>query len=190
MVSHRINLFSFLFSFLNNRNYIKRYADILKGRLILELLYLPGVAEKRYELLGEKSLCIGLAFLQRVESLGRFAFLSRDLSVAVQRSLFTFGDLISSILNLGIQRVDIFFDQLTEMHPTERCRKLAEGTSLFRESLRLVRDHVPDADLHALIIQKMFSTQVSQALNFISQYFACLLSSLNVMVFAHRFLPT
>lgn len=139
---------------------MKRYCDILKGRIALELLYLPGITERQYELLGEKALCYGLEFLHRLDIVHQFPFVPREFAQTLHRSLFSFGDIISSLLNLGMKRVDIFFEQLPSFSPLERCRKLQDGISLFVTSLLLVQHHLSTLELFCLVTQKLLSTQV------------------------------
>lgn len=161
----------------HSKNYMRRYTDIIKGRILLELLYLPCVIDnasssrshhnntastrhRDFESLGEGALCLGLEFLKRVEQTEYFLFVPRVLSVSIYSALFNFGDLISALLNLGMKRVDIFFNQLQDSSGMEQSRKLSEASCLLVESLQLVRRDLNTQSLYILVTRKILSTQV------------------------------
>ncbi len=123
-------------------------------------------------MLREKALCYGLEFLHRLDIVHQFAFVPREFAQTLHRSLFSFGDIISSLLNLGMKRVDIFFEQLPSFTPLERCRKLYDGIALFVTSLLLVQHHLSTPELFCLVTQKLLSTQVLSVADHL-QEFAC-----------------
>jgi hypothetical protein len=129
------------------KSYIRKYADILKGRITLELLFLPGTQEKRFEEMGEKALCAAMELVTEIDELRQFLFLPTDFISTLHSSLFSVGQLISAMLNLSIQRVDAFFATLATLISTQRPQKLADICAALSESLQAI---VLDAHYSAL----------------------------------------
>jgi hypothetical protein len=137
------------------RTYIRRYAEIVKGRLTLELLFLPGTQDKRYENMGEKSICAAIELMTRVDQLTHYSFIPHDLVATLNNTLFTTGQLISSLLNLAIQRVDAFVETVKQMAPSLRSSKYLEIDKILSESMLLVEITLPENALLKLVLIKV-----------------------------------
>lgn len=139
------------------RNFIKRYAEILKGRLTLELLYLPGIEGKVFEELGERALCYALELAIRIESLNQYSFVPKDLLHTMNRTLFSSGDLISALMNLSIKRVDAFFEELQSLPPSNRSKKLLDMVMLPNEILRGLKEDLKNEEYFHLVLKKVIA---------------------------------
>ncbi len=139
------------------RTYIRRYSEIVKGRLTLELLFLPGTQDKRYENMGEKSICAAIELMTRVDQLTHYSFIPHDLVATLNNTLFTTGQLISSLLNLSIQRVDAFVETVKQMAPSLRSSKYLEIDKILSESMLLVDINLPESALLKLVLIKVGS---------------------------------
>lgn len=137
---------------------MQRYADILKGRTMLELLYIPGIENKKYELMGEKALCVALELAQKLETIKEFSFVPRAFLTTLMTSLFSFGDLLSALLNLALRRVDAFFEVLSTLPPELHARKISDGTSLISEFLVLVKEELKTDYLFSLVMEKAMTS--------------------------------
>jgi hypothetical protein len=142
---------------LSFRTYIRRYSEIVKGRLTLELLFLPGTQDKRYENMGEKSICAAIELMTRVDQLTHYSFIPHDLVATLNNTLFTTGQLISSLLNLSIQRVDAFVETVKQMAPSLRSSKYLEIDKILSESMLLVDINLPESALLKLVLIKVGS---------------------------------
>lgn len=128
------------------RDYMRRYAESLKGRISLELLAIPGVAEKNYEALGEKCICAAMEFIATVDSLSGYDFLPPDLVPTFNSALWSSGELISTLLNLSIQRVDAFFSSLRQLPPELRSVRLPDFfEKVVGQSLEAIQIQLGDA---------------------------------------------
>lgn len=139
----------------HSRNYILRYTDILKGRTMLELLYIPGIENKRFEVMGEQALCCALELTQKIEDMKQYTFVPKTFLATLASSLFTFGDLLSALLNLSLRRVDSFFEVLVTLPPELHSRKLSEGTQLISEFMQLVKEDLKTDFLFRLVMDKV-----------------------------------
>jgi hypothetical protein len=156
-------IYSFFFSlslFCIDRTYIRRYADILKGRISLELLYLPGIVNKQYDLLEEKALCSALLLSDRIDSLQRFSFIPKEFHQTLSKTLFSSGDLLSALIKLSANRMDAFFELILSSSLDVRMKKLIEIQSILDEFLQLIKDDLTDPLLFQMIIQKIITTQL------------------------------
>ncbi len=137
------------------RTYIRRYAEIVKGRITLELLFLPGTQDKRYEMMGEKSLCAGIELMTRVDQLSHYSFLPNDFVATLNNTLFNTGQLISALLNLAITRLEGFIESVNGLQPSLRSSKYLEIDKLLAESMLAVNINLPDISLLKLVILKV-----------------------------------
>lgn len=117
---------------------MRRYADILRGRITLELLCIPGAQEKRFEEMGEKSICAAIELMNEVDELREFVFLPLDFISSINSTLFNSGQLISALLNISLQRIDAFFTAIAVMEPPLRPPKLLDVMKAVSESLQAV----------------------------------------------------
>ena len=137
------------------RNFIKRYAEIVKGRLTLELLYLPGIERKHFEELGERALCFALELAIRIESLSRYSFVPKDLLNTINKTLFSSGDLISALMNLAIKRVDAFFQESQNYPPMNRSKKLLDIIMLSNEILQGLKEDLHNDEYFHIVLKKV-----------------------------------
>ncbi len=142
------------------RNYIKRYAEILKGRLTLELLYLPGVEQKSIEELGEKALCSALELANRFDILQSYPFVPKDLLSTMSKTLFNLGDVLSALIKLSVRRVDAFFDELLNTPTSQRSKRLCEITSLLNEIISSIRDDIYEPTLFRMTLNQVMISRV------------------------------
>ena len=140
------------------RNYIRRYTDILKGRLTLELLFLPGIERKQFDHLEERALCTALLLSDKIESLHKFSFIPREFMDTLSRTLFTSGDLITALIKLAAHRMDAFFETIHSSTIDLRSKKLMEMKSVLQEFISLVRDDLTDENLFRMVIQKVHNS--------------------------------
>lgn len=137
------------------KNYMQRYSDILKGRTMLELLYIPGIENKRYEAMGEQALCVALELAQKLESLKEYSFVPKSFTSILAASLFTFGDLLSALLNLSLRRVDAFFEVITTLPVELHAKRFSEAPMLIGEFVQLVKDDLITDYLFRLVMDKV-----------------------------------
>eukprot|EP00981_Chlorochromonas_danica_P012823 scaffold5444_cov181-Ochromonas_danica.AAC.4 len=140
------------------KNYMQRYSDILKGRTMLELLYIPGIENKRYEAMGEQALCVALELAQKLESLKEYSFVPKSFTNILAASLFTFGDLLSALLNLSLRRVDAFFEVITTLPVELHAKRFSEAPMLIGEFVQLVKDDLITDYLFRLVMDKAATT--------------------------------
>lgn len=138
-----------------HRNYIKRYADILKGRLILELLYLPGMEQRSFEDMGEKALCSALELTHRFDELLKYPFVPRDLIATMNKTLFSTGDVLAALIKLSVKRVDALFDEITRMPTMQRSKRLSDVCSMLAEINSLIRDDFDEPSLFQRALQQV-----------------------------------
>lgn len=151
-----------LFSLITHiiRNYIRRYADILKGRITLELLYLPGIENKQFEILEEKALCTALSLSNKIESLDKYSFLLKEFINTLTKTLFSTGDLISALIKLAAHRMDAFFEMILSSTLDVRMKKMIEIQSVLAEFLSLLKDDIKDESLYQIVVQKVSQLHV------------------------------
>ena len=154
--------FSYIFL---NRNYMRKFADILKGRVTLELLHIPGSQEQRFEEMGENALCAAMELMSEVDDLREFVFLPRDLVATMNNTLFNVGQLISALLNLSLQRIDAFFSSLTLLDTSQRPAKLLEIVRIVSESL-----HAVHIDIKYSVLFRTLLLKVNHFISFITLF--------------------
>ena len=142
------------------RNYIRRYADIIKGRISLELLYLPGIENKQFEVLEEKALCTALILSDRIDHLNKFSFISKEFIQTINKTLFSTGDLLSALIKLSATRIDAFFEVITSSTLDVRMKKIIEIQSILDEFLCLIKDDLTDPILFQMVLGKVITTQL------------------------------
>jgi hypothetical protein len=120
------------------RHYIRRHAQIARGRLSLELLAIPGTNEQRFEGMGEAAICAAIDLMAEIEGLRAFPFLPPDTVTTINSTLFNVGQLISALLNLSLHRVDAFFAATLCVECSLRPKKLLDIQNVLSESLQLV----------------------------------------------------
>lgn len=157
-----------MLSMVDRRDFMQRYSEIIKGRITLELLYLPGVVSKSYEQLGEKTLCAALDLVRLVNALKQYQFLPRDFVANFNRSLFTEGQLISALMNIAIRRMDAFFEALIGLPPNQRANRIRDIDKIMSDSLQVVEINVNDPALLQTLLLKVRNTDTA---GFISSTF-------------------
>jgi hypothetical protein len=145
----------------HSKNYMKRYCEILKGRMVLELLYLPGIERKQYELLEEKALCTALLLSNKIDVLSKFSFLPKEFFSTLYRTLFSTGDLLSALIKLSIHRIDGFFNTILNSTLDVRMKKMIEIQSVLNEFLQLIKDDLTDNELFQIVVEKVFFSFLS-----------------------------
>lgn len=121
-----------------NRNYIRKYAEIVKGRVTLELLCIPGAQEKHFEGMGEKAICAAVELMNEIDELKEFSFLPETLIASLNTTLFSAGQLLSALLNISLQRVDAFFASIALLFVNQRPAKLLDIVKVVSETLQAV----------------------------------------------------
>jgi len=145
---------------------MRKFADMLKGRVTLELLHIPGSQEQRFEEMGANALCAAIELMTEIDDLREFGFLPRDLVATMNNTLFNVGQLISALLNLSLQRIDAFFGSLALLDTGQRPTKLPEIVRIVSESLQAV--HI-DNKYPALFRTLLLKLVTSQLLSFSDQ---------------------
>lgn len=157
------------------RTYIRRYAEIVKGRLTLELLFLPGTQDKQFELMGERSICAAIELMTRVDDLTYYSFIPHDMVHTLNNTLFTTGQLISSLLNLAINRVDAFVDSVGQLQPSLRPSKFLEIDKILGESMQAVEIKLPTNTLLKLVLLKVCALRLCVCVFFYYLQWVCCL---------------
>lgn len=138
------------------RNFIRRYSDIIKGRITLELAYIPAMNRKCWDELGEKALCVALEFATKMQNLSKFYFVSKDIIESLNRNLFSSGEIISSLMNLAIRRVDAFFDEVeSKIRENIKAKFMFDPQKFLVEYISLVREELTTNDLFRLVVDKV-----------------------------------
>lgn len=121
-----------------NRNYIRKYAEMVKGRVTLELLCIPGAQEKQFEEMGEKAICAAVELMNEIDELKEFSFLPETMIASLNSTLFSAGQLLSALLNISLQRVDAFFASIALLFVNQRPAKLLDIVKVVSETLQAV----------------------------------------------------
>ena len=121
-----------------------RYAELIKGRLALELTFFMATGNKQITEMGERALCAAISLMNRMDSLRMYAFLPHDLVNSLNSCLFTVGELLSALLNLSIQRIEAWFSSVLALPPITRGARLIEINHVLLDALRMIDFHVHD----------------------------------------------
>lgn len=143
------------------RLYIQRYAEIVKGRVTLELLYLPGIQQKKYELMGMPTICAAVKFMSVVSKIPSFSFVPHDIVPAIHSNLFTTGQLISALINISITKMDSLFVKLEEIALGQRNKVLELVDHTVSEVLSTIPMDTFDGENANLVYNKVFTCEIS-----------------------------
>ena len=86
-----------------------RYAEMMKGRLSLELSTFMAAGNKEITEMGEGALCVAITLMNRLDTLRAYSFLPHELVSNMMACLLSVGELMSALLNLSIQRIEAWF---------------------------------------------------------------------------------
>eukprot|EP01038_Epipyxis_sp_PR26KG_P008273 gene8273-11200_t len=135
----------------------------LNGRIILELSFIPGLLEKKFELMGESTICASIELIAAIDSLRLFNFIQPDVIRVLNDSLFTIGQLISSIINLSIHRLDAFFEMTIHpsVPPLQRSMKLIDIEMVIQEFIKSISINLDDDYMILkIILSKVITSQI------------------------------
>lgn len=111
---------------------------MVKGRVTLELLCIPGAQEKQFEGMGEKAICAAVELMNEIDELKEFSFLPETMIASLNSTLFSAGQLLSALLNISLQRVDAFFASIALLFINQRPAKLLDIIKVVSETLQAV----------------------------------------------------
>jgi hypothetical protein len=149
------------------KNYMFKYSNILKGRLMLELSYFLELGLRNVSDLGEKAICASISLMERVNELRKYSFIPSEFLNTLNNSLFGSGDLISVLLNLSIERCDLWFQELLASPISTRSNKLLDIESIVAEVVKRLEFPINEHILQNDIIKKVITTMF---LNFSDQF--------------------
>jgi hypothetical protein len=111
--------------------------------------------------MGEQALCVAIELAHSLETFKQYSFIPKAFVHTLSTSLFALGDLLSSLLNLCIRRVDAFFEVLQSLPLELHAKKIAEGpVGLISELLTLVKDNLHSAELLKLVMEKVIISSI------------------------------
>lgn len=122
---------------------------------MLELLYIPGIEKKNFELFGEQGLCAALELAQKLEDIKQYTFIPKSFSTTLSSSLFSFGDLLSALLNLSLRRVDSFFEVMPTLPAELHAKKFADMPCLIAEFMQLVSSELVSLGLFVNVMDRV-----------------------------------
>jgi hypothetical protein len=108
------------------RKYMHAHADIVRGRVVLELSYLLntvfGSKHRVLMELGEKALCCAICLMHDIETklTKHYAILPTNYTKTLVSALFSVGGLMSAFLDLSIERVEGWFNNTLDLPPLQR----------------------------------------------------------------------
>ena len=115
-----------------------RYAEMVKGRLALELSFFIKTGNKQITEMGERALCAAISLMNRMDALRVYTFLPHDLVSSLNSCLFSVGELMSALLNLSIQRIEAWFHTVLVLPPLSRGPRLIEVNHVLLDVLRMI----------------------------------------------------
>ena len=118
-----------------------RYAEMVKGRLALELSFFMETGNKQISEMGERTLCAAISLMNRMDALRSFQFLPHDLVSSLNSCLFSVGELMSALLNLSIQRIEAWFCSVLALPPILRGARLIEINHVLLDALKMIDFH-------------------------------------------------
>jgi hypothetical protein len=125
-----------------------RYADMIKGRLALELSFFTTTGSKRISEMGERALCAAIGLMTRMDALRSYTFMPHDLLPALNACLFSVGELMSALLNLSIERIEAWFRTVLALPPLQRGARLVEVIRVLANTLKLIDFQTDEDYLH------------------------------------------
>lgn len=152
------------------KNYMFKYSNILKGRLMLELSYFLELGLRNLSDLGEKSICASISMMERINELRKYSFIPCEFLSTLNNSLFCSGDLISALLNISIERCDLWFQDILASPISSRSNKLLEIKSIVSDVVKRLEFPINEHILQKDIINKVITTML---LNFSDQFTDC-----------------
>ena len=121
------------------RDYMQRYAEKLRSRVILELSSFMGPQNKRVMELGEPAIFAAIGLLHLIEDLARFRFIPKDFIPSLRNNLLDIGALMSAILDIAIERVEGWFQGIMSLPPIHRGSRLSEVATLIMEQISITK---------------------------------------------------
>ena len=121
-----------------------RYAELIKGRLALELTLFMASGNKQMMEMGERALCAAISLMNRMDSLRMYAFLPHDFVNSLNSCLFSVGELMSALLNLSIHRIEAWFSSVLALPPMTRGARLIDINHVLLDALRMIDFHAHD----------------------------------------------
>lgn len=118
-----------------------RYAEILKGRLALELSFFMEAGNKQITEMGERALCAAISLMNRMSCLRGYTFLPHEMVNSLTSCLFSVGELMSALLNLSIQRIEAWFCSVIALPPSSRGSRLVEINEVLLNALIMIDFH-------------------------------------------------
>jgi hypothetical protein len=133
-----------------------RYAELMKGRLALELSFFMEAGNKQITEMGERALCAAISLMTRLDDLRAYTFLPHDLVNSLIQCLFSVGELMSALLNLSIQRIEAWFCTVLALPPIARGGRLTEINTVLLNALKMIDFHAhEDYDLYRDLLVKV-----------------------------------
>ena len=121
-----------------------RYAEMMKGRLSLELSIFMAAGNKQITEMGESALCIAITLMNRLDILRTYPFLPHELVSNMIACLLSVGELMSALLNLSIQRIEAWFYNTLALSPSGRGGRLVEINKVLVEALAMIHFQAPE----------------------------------------------
>lgn len=118
-----------------------RYAEMVKGRLALELSFFMEAGNKQITEMGERALCAAISLMNRMSCLRAYTFLPHDLVNSLISCLFSVGELMSALLNLSIQRIEAWFCSILALPPSSRGIRLVDINQVLLNALIMIDFH-------------------------------------------------
>ena len=111
-----------------------RYADLVKGRLVLELTFISDGHRGLIDM-GEKAICAAIGMMDRVELLRAYKFLPHEFVYMLISAIFSTGELMSALLDLCIERIDAWFKTVIALPAAQRAGRLEQINHVLQDAL-------------------------------------------------------
>lgn len=137
-----------------------RYAEMMKGRLALELSFFMEAGNEHITEIGERALCAAISLMNRLDHLRAYTFLPHNLVNSLMACLFSVGELMSALLNLSIQRVEEWFCSVLALPPIARGDRFVEVNKVLLNALKMIDFHIhEDYELYRDLLVKVPSNE-------------------------------
>ena len=121
-----------------------RYAEMIKGRLSMELSSFMAAGNKQITEMGESALCVAVTLMNRLDTLRRYSFLPHELVSNMIACLLPVGELMSALLNLSIQRIEAWFSGTLVLSPSKRGSRLVQFNQVLVDALEMIHFQAPE----------------------------------------------
>jgi hypothetical protein len=132
------------------RDYMRRYSELFKSRLSLELNpYLSlSLSPTEIHSLGDECLIEAICFFTSLDTLRQHKFLSRTFFSSIRETLYSSEQLTREFLKMLVLRNELWYEELTELQPRQRGYQLCEYYKIVDYQIKKIDDTFVICDLY------------------------------------------